>query len=44
MNQVLVGRELFSDSPVDNKRWLRLLFNEAAIEAAFTVSTVNADL
>src|ERR1700674_5615168 len=44
MNQVLSRRELFSDNPVFDKRWLRLLFAEAGIQPTFTVSPVNADL
>jgi hypothetical protein len=43
MNQVLAGRELFSDSPVDDERWLKLLFGAAGIEPAFTVDRRNAD-
>ena len=29
MNEVLSGRELFSDAPADDERWLRIIFDEA---------------
>jgi hypothetical protein len=44
MNQVLGGRELFADSPVDDERWLKLFFDEAAIERRFSLGRVKADL
>jgi hypothetical protein len=28
MNEVLAGRELFSDAPADDARWLRIIFDE----------------
>ena len=29
MNEVLADRELFSDAPADDERWLRIIFDEA---------------
>jgi hypothetical protein len=44
MNQFLTGRVLYADSPVDDERWLKLLFSEAATEPSFGTSPLNADL
>jgi len=44
MNQALAGRELFSDGPVDDKRWLRIVFDEAGLDPAFTIRRFRADL
>jgi hypothetical protein len=43
MNEILAGRELFSDGPVDDDRWLRIIFGEAELQPAFTVQMVNAN-
>ena len=32
MNEVLAGRELFSDAPADDERWLRIIFDEAGFD------------
>ena len=37
MNAVLAGRELFSDAPADDERWLRIIFDEAGLDPAFTI-------
>jgi hypothetical protein len=42
MSDVLAGRELFSDSPVDDKRWLQMIFGEASAEPTFTIGKLNA--
>jgi hypothetical protein len=42
MNEVLAGRKLFSDSPVDDERWLRLIFDEANLTPAFAIQKLNA--
>lgn len=42
MNEVLAGRKLFSDSPVDDERWLRLIFDEANLMPAFAIQKLNA--
>jgi hypothetical protein len=42
MNKALVGRVLFSDGPVDDERWLRITFNEAGLEPAFTIEKRHA--
>ena len=44
MNRSARSSRAFADSPVDDERWLKLLFREAAIEPSFTISAVNADL
>jgi len=44
MNKVLVGRELFSDAPADDERWLRIIFDEAGLEPAFTIRRTHADV
>jgi hypothetical protein len=41
MNMALGGRELFSDAPQDEV-WLRLLFDAAAFEPAFTIRRTDA--
>ena len=43
MNEVLAGRELFSDAPVDDERWLRIIFDEAGFDPAFTIRKTYAD-
>jgi len=44
MNEVLAGRELFSDAPADDERWLRIIFDEAGLDPAFTVRRTHADV
>ncbi len=44
MNQALAGRELFSDGPAEDERWLRIVFDEAGLEPAFTIRRFHADL
>lgn len=43
MNAALTGRELFSDSPFD-EAWLRMLFEDAGEEPAFTVCRTSAEV
>lgn len=42
MNRALAGRELYSDSPFD-ERWLAQIFEGAGIEPSFTVRQTSAD-
>jgi len=42
MNDCLAGREFFSDSPVDDERWLRLIFAEAELAPTFAIAKLNA--
>jgi hypothetical protein len=42
MNDVLAGRALFSDSPVDDERWLQMIFDEAGLRPAFAIQKLNA--
>jgi hypothetical protein len=44
MNEVLAGRELFSDAPADDERWLRIIFEEAGPDPTFTIRRTNADV
>jgi hypothetical protein len=44
MNEVLAGRELFSDAPADDERWLRIIFDEAGLDPAFTIRRTDADV
>jgi hypothetical protein len=44
MNEVLAGRELFSDAPADDERWLRIIFDEAGPDPAFTIRRTHADV
>ena len=44
MNEVLAGRELFSDGPADDERWLRIIFDEAGLDPAFTIRRTHADV
>jgi hypothetical protein len=44
MNEVLAGRELFSDGPTDDDRWLRTIFDEAGPDPAFTIRRLHADV
>jgi hypothetical protein len=44
MNEVLTGRELFSDGPADDERWLRIIFEEAGPDPAFTIRRTHADV
>jgi hypothetical protein len=44
MNDVLAGRELFSDGPADDERWLRIIFEEAGPDPAFTIRRTRADV
>jgi hypothetical protein len=44
MNEVLAGRELYSDDPVDDERWLRIIFEEAGPDPAFTIRRTLADV
>lgn len=43
MNDVLAGRQLFSDSPPDDERWLRIIFDEAGVAPTFAISGLHAD-
>jgi hypothetical protein len=42
MNEALVGRELFSDDPAYDVRWLGQLFDAAGVEPGFVVSQTPA--
>src|SRR5579864_5644507 len=42
MNQALDGRELFSDSPLDQV-WLRRIFDEAGLDPDFIVRKMDAE-
>jgi hypothetical protein len=44
MNESLAGRELFSDGPADDERWLRIVFDEAGFDPAFTIRRVHANV
>jgi hypothetical protein len=44
MNEALAGRELFSDAPGDDERWLRTIFGEADCDPAFTIRRTHADV
>ena len=44
MNAVLSGRELFSDAPADDERWLRIIFDEAGLDPAFTIRRTYAHM
>ena len=44
MNKVLAGRTLFADSPVDDERWLQLLFAAAAADPTFSTSPLKAQV
>jgi hypothetical protein len=44
MNEVLSGRELFSDAPADDERWLRIIFDEAGLDPAFTIRRTYAHM
>jgi hypothetical protein len=44
MNEVLVGRELFSDGPADDERWLRIILDEAGQDTTFTIRRTRADV
>jgi len=44
MNEVLGGRELFSDGPADDERWLRIIFDEAGLDPTFTIRRTHADV
>jgi hypothetical protein len=44
MNESLAGRELFSDAPADDERWLRIIFDEAGLAPAFTIRRVHANV
>jgi hypothetical protein len=44
MNEVLTGRALFSDAPADDERWLRIIFDEAGLDPAFTIRRTDADV
>ena len=44
MNEVLAGRELFSDGPADDERWLRIIFDEAGLDPTFTIRRTRADV
>jgi hypothetical protein len=41
MNEVLANRELFSDGPTDDERWLRILFDDAGAEPTFAISRLH---
>jgi len=43
MNNVLEGRELFADSPLDEV-WLRRIFEETGLDPAFTVRRTDAEV
>ena len=38
------SRELFSDAPADDERWLRIIFDEAGLDPAFTIRRTYADV
>ena len=42
MNEALAGRELFSDDPVYDVRWLGQLFDAAGVQPSFFVSKTPA--
>lgn len=42
MNDLLAGRQLYSDSPVDDERWLTLLFDAAGKVPLYATSRFNA--
>ena len=44
MNEALAGRELFSDGPAEDERWLRVIFDEAGPEPTFTIRRTSADV
>ena len=44
MNEVLTGGELFSDAPADDERWLRIIFDEAGLDPAFTIRRTYAHM
>ena len=44
MNEALAGRELFSDAPADDERWLRIIFDEAGLAPTFTIRKLHADV
>ena len=44
MNNVLAGRELFSDSPPDDEAWLRKIYDEARLKPTFTIRSTHADV
>ena len=44
MSEVLAGREVFSDAPADDERWLRIIFDEAGLDPAFTIRRTYADV
>ena len=44
MNEVLAGRELFSDGPADDERWLRIIFDDAGLDPAFTIRRFHANV
>jgi hypothetical protein len=44
MNDVLAGRELFSDGPADDERWLRIIFDEAGLDPTFTIRRTHAEV
>ena len=44
MNDVLAGRELFSDGPDEDERWLRIVFDEAGLDPAFTIRRLHANV
>ena len=39
MNEALAARDLFSDAPADDERWLRLIYDETGAEPTFTIPT-----
>ncbi len=43
MNEALAGREIFSDSPMDEV-WLMRMFEEAGDDPAFTIRRTHADI
>lgn len=43
MNRVLAGRELFSDSLLD-EGWLTRIFNSAGLDPAFTIRRMDAEV
>ncbi len=44
MNAALPDRELFSDGPADDERWLRLMFDEAGVDPGFVIRRMHADV
>jgi hypothetical protein len=44
MNEVLAGRELFSDGPADDEHRLRIILDEMGPDATFTIRRLHANV